>query len=369
VLLPALLALAQAFPTVDGDTGLVHLPTAYVLRPGQGSLGFFRDNLDRSAKDLDVSDHGVSIAAGAGRGLEAFARFVLQRRVDADALEDTSFAPEAPFVRQSWTTGLGDATLGAKLQLLDDRGGDHPVALAVRGTLVLPTAPRELSTGRPAAGAQLVVSSTRGRTGVHGAFGFSLHADPSGANVPNRFLLGAGVASDPAPWLSLQAEMTAVGHSGGEVSWRAPVEVTGAIGLRSRRGLFVRAALSHNLTFEGPPGATYRSSTGILASVGLHRGVEPPRVRPAVNAPPVVTCHAERTHIEAGEVIGLAALAWDAEGDALAYRWSSTRGEVDGTSPASSLHVDTGGRVRATVTVTDARGAATEAHCDILVEP
>jgi hypothetical protein len=366
--LAALLALTQALPTVDGDTGLVHLPSAYVAREGRGSLSLFRDNQDRSPKDLDISDLGVALSVGAGHGVEAFARFVLQRRIDADLLEDTGLVPEAPFVSEPWTTGLGDSLLGVKVQLLDDRSGD-PVALAVRGTLVLPTAGRELGTTRPAAAGQLVMSSTHKATSVHVAFGASLHADPEDVDLPNRLLFGGGVDTSPRPWLGLQAEVTGSLYSGGEVPWRAPLDVTGAVVLRRRGGMFVRVALSHNLAFEAPFDASWRSSTGILASVGIHRGAEPPRTPPAVNSPPVVTCRAERTIMEAGEVIGLAALAWDAEGDALTYRWSSSRGEVDGTSPATSLHVDTGGPVRVTATVTDARGAATEAHCDVAVQP
>ena len=50
-----------ATPSYEGTTGLFHMATAYTLPKGRFSFSLFRDNLDRSPKDEDISIHGVSL--------------------------------------------------------------------------------------------------------------------------------------------------------------------------------------------------------------------------------------------------------------------------------------------------------------------
>src|SRR5262245_31404859 len=122
-----------AAPTVDGDTGLFRLSSAYTLPRRAFSLSLTRDNYDRDPKGIDYSEHGLNVGFGATDRLELFGHVGLQHRVKAHYLFQPGFWNEAPFVNSGWETGFGDIRIGAKYKILDDYQHGDPVGLAIKG--------------------------------------------------------------------------------------------------------------------------------------------------------------------------------------------------------------------------------------------
>ena len=145
----------MATATYWGDTGLWFVPTAEVVRPKGWSISAYRTEFDFRQGLTDVSDCPVTVAAGAGPRLEIFGALRVVTRIDRDtrplfqATESSEggLTNDRPFVNNTWTGNqLGDLYLGAKGNLLSE-GVNQPLALALRGTMKLPTADKDKGAG------------------------------------------------------------------------------------------------------------------------------------------------------------------------------------------------------------------------------
>jgi outer membrane protein OmpA-like peptidoglycan-associated protein/opacity protein-like surface antigen len=108
-----------------------------------------------------------------------------------------------------------------------------------------------------------------------------------------------------------------------------------------------------------------RVSSGLLFTWGRHP-VE-------VNRPPTVSLSADKTSIQdgSGDSITLHAIGNDPDGDTLAYTWTATNGQVQGTGTDARWTQGNMGTGSSTVTVhvDDAHGGTANASVDLAVTP
>jgi OmpA family/Bacterial Ig domain len=371
-------------PTYRGDTGLFHLSSAYTLPKGKVSVSFFRDNIDRDPKDIDLSTHGLTFAVGASSKLELFASVGVQNRLDVDARDQDGFFNDLPFAGLSssspgWQTGFGDVWVGGKLKLLDDYRGDG-VGLAVRGQVKLPTADEEkgLGTGKVGVAGDLILSKRLGYgADLHANLGFeTLSADD--VSLGNAFNWGVGLNVPALEIVQLQAELMGRSYGDADFSQTNPVDlVVGPV--IYIKGVFIRPAISWNVNFDDRGlGSSSQSYTGRQISIGYHPGtpareiyVPPPPPPPPQNRPPTVACRPDKSSIEPGSSVTCTATASDPDGDELSYEWSASAGTVTGSGATATLDsngVAPNSDVRITVKVSDGRGGNASADCHVKVE-
>ncbi|MCI0627109.1 MAG: PKD domain-containing protein, partial [Acidobacteria bacterium] len=94
------------------------------------------------------------------------------------------------------------------------------------------------------------------------------------------------------------------------------------------------------------------------------------RVEPKPNAPPTMSCSADRASVLVGERVRITARASDPDNDTLSYSWRSNGGQVLGSG--NSVQLDTSGLAPGRYTVTgrvdDGRGAAGDCTTSIDVQ-
>jgi hypothetical protein len=372
-----------ATPSYEGTTGLFHMPTAYTLPKGRFSFSLFRDNLDRSPKDEDISIHGVSLGFGATDRFEIYGNFGLQNRIDADALFEAGYVNDFPFVSTPWETGVGDVKLGFKYGFLNDYKGDG-VGLAIRGLVKVPTADEEagLGTGKVSFGGDLILSkSVDAKLDLHGSIGYQVNGDPDGVDIGNAFKWAVGLNVPACSWVQLQAELMGTKYSGGDFDQDNPLDLVVGPVFWIKPGIFIRPALSWNFGFEEPAGIdqSSKSWTGRHLAIGYHPGwgcreiavPPPPPPPPPSNRAPSAVCEIERSTILPGETVRVRATGSDPDGDPLTYEWSATAGRIVGTGPAvtfDSTGMTPPASATITVRVSDGRGATAESTCNVRMD-
>ncbi len=136
-----------ATTSIYGDTGLWFVPTGEVLRDGTWSASAYRLNWDVRQGFTDISHFEGTFAYGVKGRAEIFGAVRFITRIDRDTRPIFGFGGDRyggvdnsyPFVREGWIGNeFGDAFLGAKFSLLSE-SRQHPVALALRGMVKLPT--------------------------------------------------------------------------------------------------------------------------------------------------------------------------------------------------------------------------------------
>ena len=134
------------------------MPTAEVLAHGKWSVTGYRRGTNYKQGYTNVGDFAGTVAVGIKDRAEVFTSFLFDTRIDRDVrpifvpsnTEIGSFVDRHPRVNQVWTgDSIGDWFVGGKYNIRSERL-QHPVALAVRGVLKLPTGDDEVgaSTGK-----------------------------------------------------------------------------------------------------------------------------------------------------------------------------------------------------------------------------
>jgi outer membrane protein OmpA-like peptidoglycan-associated protein len=406
-----------------GDTGLWFVPTAEVLKAGGWAFGAYRTELDFKQGSTDVAYYPGTLAIGAGNRTEIFAAVRAVTSIDRDARP--LFAPanmpiggvvnEYPFVREQWTgNNFGDVYVGTKVNLISEHRR-QPMAMALRGTVKLPTAGEDnVGTGQFDYFADAVVSKEINR-GVElaGFGGYAFRGDPDGVSLVDGFRWGVGAAFGTRSSLRLTTELHGEVPTGDAVVV-APGAVVGMDGSVSPilTQLDSRVNLAAGLTWQHPGGLllgvgmNYRvgldgeSAVGLQLRLGFHSGVRiftaPPPVPPAPrrveaepapppkpvepappllpkpeepasrplpvaappNRPPSVRAQCEPCRVEVGQAVTLRATSQDPDGDAVRSSWSIPVGAIaDARATTTEWRAATSpGNVVLTVTAEDGRG-------------
>jgi peptidoglycan-associated lipoprotein len=400
-----------------GDTGLWFIPTAEVLKPGGWAFGAYRTELDFKQGSTDVAYYPGTLAIGAGNRTEIFGAVRAVTSIDRDTRP--LFAPantpiggvvnEYPFVREGWTgNNFGDVYVGAKVNLLSEHRR-QPLAMAVRGTVKLPTAGEDnVGTGQFDYFADAVLSKEiNRRVELAGFSGFAFRGDPGGVSLSDGLRWGVGAAFGARSSLRFTTEL----H--GEVPLNdtvlvAPGAIVGIDGSSSPvlTQLDSRVNMAAGVTWQHPSGMllgvgmNYRlgldgqSAVGLQLRLGFHSGVRifsppppvppPPRrveaepppapkpivpepekpvsrplpVPPPANRPPTVRAQCDPCRVEVGQTLTLRATTQDPDGDNVRASWTTPSGSIaDPRSATTQWRAETApGKVVLTVTAEDGRG-------------
>ena len=416
----------MATATYWGDTGLWFVPTAEVVRPKGWSVSAYRTEFDFRQGLTDVSDFPVTVAAGAGPRMEVFGALRVVTRIDRDTRplfqpttdEDAGLINDRPFVKETWTGNqLGDLYLGAKGNLLSE-GAHQPFALALRGTVKLPTADKDKGAGSGEYDyfADAVVSKELARrVEVTGFTGMAWRGDPEGVSLSDGWRWGAGAAFGARANLRFTAEIFGEQAFDDDVIAQ-PGVVTGADGSASpilstlhqgttsvfgltwqhSSGVLLGAAGSYQSGLDLPSGEGSRG-WGMQFRLGFHRGVRiyvppaaprfvgglapppepapapapppPPPPPPPANRLPTLTAQCDPCRVQVGRTSSIRAISEDPDGDALSYRWSPTAGTIaDTRAMTTTWTAETKpGTYPITVTADDGKGGVASATVNIEV--
>jgi outer membrane protein OmpA-like peptidoglycan-associated protein len=308
-----------------GDTGLWFIPTAETVKPGGWSFSLYRTEFDFKQGFSDVSDWPLTVAVGAGPRTEIFGALRVVTRIDRDlrplftpgSVEEGGLINDRPFVNETWTgNDLGDLFVGGKFNVLTEHR-QQPFAMALRGTMKMPTADQEsgAGTGEWDYFADAVVSKELNqRVEVSGFGGYAWRGDPSGISLSDGFRWGLGAAFGARSNLRLTTEVfgelasneaviTAPGFVTGTDGSLSPVlsdvdtGVTTAFGLtwQHRSGVSLGAGVTYQFGLdesEIPGDNDTGRAWGMQFRIGFHNGVRmyvppaPPRIAEAAPAAP-----------------------------------------------------------------------------------
>ncbi|HLE20270.1 MAG TPA: OmpA family protein [Vicinamibacteria bacterium] len=363
-----------------GDTGFFDIFSAYTLQRGTVSAAGFRDNIDRSPLDMDISNFIGTVAFGATDKLEVFGRLDVQRRIDTDALHGALNAPppppnynDEPRVSKSWAAGFGDVWLGAKYNILSEYD-EQAVGLAVRGFVKFAAADDEegLGTGKASGGAHLVLGKNLGERVASSYYvGFQANGSPPDGetfDIGNAFQWGLGVSAPTDRAIRATAQVSGQSFSGADFQQDSPTDLLLGLTYQTERGFFVTAGWRTNFNFDQPD----ETASGFNVSIGYHPGTRgryiPPPPPPA-NRPPTVEATANPPEVEEGADSTVTADGNDPDGDALTYSWRAPDGRITGSGPRVTWTAPTGteGSFPVTATVDDGRGGTASDTVNIRV--
>ena len=416
-----------------GDTGLWFIPTAEVLKPGGWAFGAYRTELDFKQGSTDVAYYPGTLAVGAGSRTEIFGAVRVITSIDRDSrplfspvtTPTSGVVNEYPFVREQWTgNNFGDAYVGTKINLLSEHRR-QPFAMALRGTVKLPTAGEDnVGTGQFDYFGDAVFSKEISRAvELAGFSGYAFRGDPSGVSLSDGFRWGFGAAFGTRARLRFTTELhgeipvdetvlvtpgAIVGIDGSisPILTQLDSRVNVAAGLTWQHpgGMLLGVGMSYRLGIEG------RSAVGLQLRLGFHSGVRifspPPPVPPAPrrveaapapppapvaapvpepekpasrplpatpppNRPPTVRAQCDPCRVEVGQAVTLRATSQDPDGDNVRSFWSIPTGAiVDARAATTQWRAETSpGKIVLTLTAEDGRGGKASDNVTIEVVP
>jgi len=380
--------------TIFGDTGIWFVPTGETLPKGSWSVGAQLVNFDRSEGFSDITDIGGMFSFGATDRIEIFGAFG-GRRIDADLVPVArNGQPQDYLINKGWSTGIGDAWVGAKFNLTS-QASSNGYATALRVMAKLPAASMDdgLGTGKMDFQFDLIGSREFAeKIELTAAAGIKLRGQPDGYNLTPGFVWGIGGAfpsrsqfrivgemkgealfdqsqtfsgSNPAPGMPSEWDPDATRDLFGGFQWNANggfylgagVTYTASYFLHRRDFAtsedsdFDRLGLQLRLGYNPGGVRTFAPTTTVTPTAP----VTPPMPG---NRPPTVKARCEPCTVEVNRQLTASADAQDPDGDTLRYRWSAPTGtfanpadrQTPWTAPAQV------GAVPLTVTVDDGKG-------------
>jgi outer membrane protein OmpA-like peptidoglycan-associated protein len=412
-------ATRPATTTFLGDTGLWYVPTAETLPRRRASVSAYYSNIDREAGFTDIGHFIGTFGYGVNDRTELFLSMRVASRIDRDFRPLGFFTNPAggpvneyPQMQDAWSgTTFGDVFGGVKFNILSEYA-QNPVALAVRGTVKLPTgsddADKGTSTGKPDFFADLIVSKEINKAfELSGYGGFMVRGQPdrngdTGTDeISNGLRWGFGVAVPTRSPLRLTAELYGERYFDDTISgiaccgpadgltpftWpnRSPVEFTLGGTWIGPNGLFAGVGATVNLAHDGRGdfGGSDEGgdNMGMQFRIGYHPGVRiyvpppppPPPPPPQANRPPTVKARCEPCIVEVGKSSTVTADANDPDGDQLTYRWTTPTGTLANPGDRQTLWTAPmqEGSVPVTITVDDGKsGTATDTVTIQVIKP
>jgi outer membrane protein OmpA-like peptidoglycan-associated protein len=391
-----------------GDTGLWFIPTAEVIKSRGWAFAVYRTELDFKQGSSDATFYPITFAAGAGSRMEIFGAYRAVTHIDRDtrplfapaAASEAGIINDYPLVRTEWTgSEFGDAYFGAKVNLMSEYRR-QPMAMALRGTVKLPTAGEDtVGTGQFDYIADLVLSKEVRGVEMAGFGGFIFRGDPTGVSLSDGLRWGIGAGFGPRSSVRFTTELygekpaddvaltsgTLIGEDGSIAPISTEIEspVNAAFGLtwQHPNGMLLGIGTSYRFGIEG------RSGWGLQLRLGFHPGVRifrapppvpPPAPRveapppppvvaeapkpapppPPANRPPTVRAECDPCRVEVGQSLTIRATTQDPDGDKLNTRWTVTSGTItDPRAATTQWRAETApGTVVLTVTAEDGRG-------------
>jgi outer membrane protein OmpA-like peptidoglycan-associated protein len=397
--------------SLSGNTGLWKVHSAENLRPKEAAFSVWVDRINRNPGDLRLTTIGFGGGVGITRHIELGINFEVNRRVSVGNPYELSFGQQelgffglggvnarpfpneripgslempqlrtpatptgalsgsagyfnnAPFATSGSRDGVGNVNVGLKVNLLDERDGDS-FGVGFRTYVVVPTH-RSLSylrfrptqTGGWQFGNDLLVSKNAGMATLYGNAGFRAVASPDDARAVQL--------SDVVPLsfgieLPRQTRFQFLGELGSEIfvgnhtpntskDSLNPVDIT--VGLRA----FINRYLNFSGGYRHPLNMSGGDKNGFVFQLGYNYGA--PQVT-APPAPPSLSCSANPTEAQVGQIINLTSSGTSSTGAALTYAWSTTGGTIQGSGQNVSVST-TGaapGTYVATVRATETSG-------------
>ena len=401
-------AVRPAITSYWGDTGLWFIPTAEVIKSRGWAFAVYRTEMDFKQGSSDATFYPITFAAGAGSRMEIFGAYRAVTHIDRDtrplfapaAASEAGIINDYPLVRTEWTgSEFGDAYFGAKVNLMSEHRR-QPMAMALRGTVKLPTAGEDtVGTGQFDYIADLVLSKEVRGVEMAGFGGFIFRGDPTGVSLSDGLRWGIGAGFGPRSSVRFTTELygekpaddvaltsgTLIGEDGSIAPISTEIEspVNAAFGLtwQHPNGMLLGIGTSYRFGIEG------RSGWGLQLRLGFHPGVRifrapppvpPPAPRveapppppvvaeapkpapppPPANRPPTVSAQCDPCRVEVGQSLTIRATTQDPDGDKLNTRWTVTSGTItDPRAATTQWRAETApGTVVLTVTAEDGRG-------------
>ena len=382
--------------TIVGDTGIWFVPTGETLPKGKWSGGAQLVNQDRSEGFSDITDIGGMFAFGATDRIELFGSLGY-RRIDADLVPIARNAqPQDFLIRQGWSTGIGDAWVGAKFNITS-QAANNGYATALRLMAKLPTANADddgLGTGKADFEFDLIGSREFSqKVELTAQAGLLFRGQPDGYNLTKGFKWGIGGAFPSRSRVRALAEMhgealfdqsqffTGTNPAPGmprEWDPDATRDLFGGIQYNAPSGFYLGAGVTYTASYALHRHDFQTSEDSELDRIGLQvrlgywpGGVKtfappatqvtptaPPTQGPPPNRAPTVKARCEPCTVEVGRQLTASADAQDPDGDTLRYRWTSPTGTFANAGDRQTPWTAPGtvGAVPLTVTVDDGKG-------------
>jgi outer membrane protein OmpA-like peptidoglycan-associated protein len=390
-----------ATTSVYGDTGLWFVPTGEVLRDGTWSASAYRLNWDVRQGFTDISHFEGTFAYGMKGRTEIFGAVRLITRIDRDTRPIFGFGGDQyggvdnsyPFVKEGWIGNeFGDTFLGAKFSLMSE-SRQHPVALALRGMIKLPTGSADggSGTGKMDFQFDFIASKEVASTAeVSGSIGYRHRGDPDeydlssgipwgiGAQFPTRSPLkftaeyyGEIFNNDVVTRTVSPAPASLFGTDGSVplVTSNLPNQSTLNFGAtwQTSKGFFAGAGINWSAKAEDREDLgvdsddNFGTKFGWQFRIGYHPGVAglpvplPPPPPPPVTAPApqhtlTVDAQCNPCTVEVGATSKVTATAMDSIGCVITYQWSAPTGTF--ANPAQQNTAWTAPNTPGTVPVT-----------------
>ncbi len=379
--------------TTVGDTGIWFTSLGETLPKGTWSAGIQLVNADRSEGFSDITNIGPMFSFGATDRIQLFGA-LSYRRIDADLVPVArNGQPQDYLIQKGWSTGIGDAWVGAKLNLTSQAAGNG-VATAVRVMAKLPMASRDegLGTRKPDFQFDLIGSREFAeKLELTANAGVKLRGQPEGYNLTPGFKWGIGGAFPSRSKVRLVAEM--VGEAlfdqsqtfkGSPVPPGMPSEwdpdatrdIFGGVQFNASNGIYLGAGVTYTASYFLHRRDFTVSEDSDFDRLGLQLrfGYSPtvknyaPSVTVTPTAPttpamppnraPTVKARCEPCTVEVGRQLTASADAQDPDGDTLRYRWTSPTGSFGNAGDRQTPWTAPGqpGAVPLTITVDDGKG-------------
>ena len=368
----------QLTPTINGSTGLFHVPVADTLRRGEFSFSAKANKFNREPGDIDITRFPVSFTAGLHDRIEFFVSYEVYKKVHSDGIRPNRILPggqllpptlstgqtgyfnDTPFMDVGFGDGTGNMWLGFKFNVLSERKGDLFSAALQPQIRLHMTDDRQhllrgLTPGQNDYGLDFVLTKNAGWATVTTNLGFMAANDWARADRLNYFNWGVGLAIPVGSFhrLHIIGEMLGNTYFGdsktAEISPKNPADVYGGLRYFPTPAITIGGAYGN---YQGAGGVNDQpGGQGWFAEVSFHR---------RINEPPTVTCAVSPSAITPGQTSTVTLELDDPDDDELTVTWKSTGGQLDQQGGSAVFHASGAdpGNYTVIAEVTDGDGVA-----------